>query len=71
MKHYVVSIRKLFHRRFYTVVRTLNDSQEIANAFNTYFISIGPKLATQTNANHHFTAYLDDPSGRRLKLVNR
>ena len=48
--------------------RTLNDPQEIANAFNTYFISIGPKLATQINANHHFTAYLDDPSDRRLKL---
>ena len=42
--------------------------QEIANAFNTYFISIGPKLDTQINANHHFTAYLDDPSDRRLKL---
>ena len=27
--------------------RTLNDPQEIANAFNTYFTSIGPKLATQ------------------------
>ena len=48
--------------------RTLNDPQEIANAFNTYFISIGLKLATQINAIHHFTAYLDDPSDRRLKL---
>ena len=48
--------------------KTLNDPQEIANAFNTYFIRIGPKLATKINANHHFTAYLDDPSGRRLKL---
>ena len=48
--------------------RTLNASQEIANAFNTYFISFGPKLAIQMNANHHFTAYLDDPSDRRLKL---
>ena len=48
--------------------RTLNDPQEIANAFNIYFISIGPKLATQINANHHFIAYLDNPSDRRLKL---
>ena len=32
--------------------RTLTDSQEIANAFNTYFISIGPKLATQNISNH-------------------
>ena len=47
--------------------RTLNNSQEIDNAFNTYFISIGPKLATQINVNH-FTAYLDDPSDRRLKV---
>ena len=53
---------------FLHISRTLNDPQEIANAFNTYFISIGQKLATQFNANHHFTAYLDDSSDRRLKL---
>ena len=46
----------------------MTDSQEIANAFNTYFISIGLKLATQIISNHQFTAYLDDPSDRRLKL---
>ena len=48
--------------------KTLNDSRKIANAFNTYFIRIGPKLATKINANHQFTAYLDDISDRRLKL---
>ena len=50
------------------MVKHLMTHKKITNAFNTYLISFGPNLATQINANHHFTAYLDDPSDRRIKL---
>ena len=38
--------------------KSLKDSQEIANAFNEYFISIGPSLANTIKGNDHYSKYL-------------
>ena len=42
--------------------KTLEDPSEIANAFNEYFISIGPSLANQMDKNNNFRKYLRNPS---------
>ena len=52
-------INELLHRKkktissriFYHNGKTLEDSSEIANAFNGYFISIGPSLANKIDKN--------------------
>ena len=46
--------------------KTLEDPSEIANAFNEYFISIGPFLANQMDKNNNFRKYLRNPSESRL-----
>ena len=46
--------------------KTLEDPSEIANAFNEYFISIGPSLANQMDKNNNFRKYLRNPSESRL-----
>ena len=48
--------------------KSLKDSQEIANAFNEYFISIGPSLANTIKGNDHYSKYLKYPTVSRLKL---
>ena len=48
--------------------KSLKDSQEIVNAFNEYFISIGPSLANNINGNNHYSKYLKYPTVSRLKL---
>ena len=45
---------------------TLEDSSEIANAFNEYFISIGASLANQMDKNNNSRKYLRNPSENRL-----
>ena len=45
---------------------TLEDPSEIANAFNDYFISIGPSLANQMDKNNNFREYLRNLSESRL-----
>ena len=44
----------------------MEDPSEIANAFNEYFVSIGPSLANQMDKNNNFRKYLRNPSESRL-----
>ena len=39
---------------------TLENPKDIANAFNDYFINIGPSLANQINTDHSFQEYLSE-----------
>ena len=48
--------------------KSLKDSQVIANAFNEYFINIGPSLANTIKGNDHYSKYLKYPTVSRLKL---
>ena len=53
-------------RIFYHNGETLEDPSEIANAFNEYFISIGPSLANKIDKNNSFRKYLQNASESRL-----
>ena len=53
-------------RIFYHNGKTLEDPSEIANAFNEYFISIGPSLANKIDKNNNFRKYLRIASESRL-----
>ena len=53
-------------RLFYHNGKTLEDPSEIANAFNEYFISIGPSLANKIDKNNNFRKYLRNASESRL-----
>ena len=53
-------------RIFYHNEKTLEDPSEIANAFNEYFISIGPSLANKIDKNNNFRKYLRNASESRL-----
>ena len=46
--------------------KTLEDPSEIANAFNEYFISIGPSLANTIDKNNNSRKYLRNASESRL-----
>ena len=46
--------KKKISRIFYYNGKTLEDPSEIANAFNEYFISIGPSLANKIDKNNNF-----------------
>ena len=50
----------------------LSDAKEIATAFNTYFATIGEKLAASIHGNNNvfddFKQYLDTPAETRLKF---
>ena len=47
--------------------QTIKDSCQIANAFNTYFTNIGPKLASEIHTdNGHFSQYLSNNSENSL-----
>ena len=49
----------------------LTDSAEIANAFNSYFTSIGPDLASQIKSdNCNFTQFLNRPSENTMFFVS-
>ena len=50
---------------FYDNGKTLEDPSEIANAFNEYFISIGPSLANKIDKNNNFRKYLRNASESR------
>ena len=60
--------RELLSLIFFRNGKSLKDSQEIANAFNEYFISIGPILANTNKDNDHYSKYLKYPTVSRLKL---
>ena len=47
--------------------KTLTDPNEIANAFNNYFISVGRSLSEQLRPAKHFNEYLQNPT---LTLFN-
>ena len=55
-------IKESFHRKkktissriFYHNGKTLEDPSEITNAFNEYFVSIGPSLANKIHKNSNF-----------------
>ena len=53
-------------RIFYHNGKILEDPSEIANAFNEYFISIGPSLANKTNKTNNFRKYLRNAYESRL-----
>ena len=53
-------------RLFYHNGKTLEDPSEIANAFNEYFISIGPSLSNTIDKNNNFRKYLRNASVSRL-----
>ena len=46
----------------------LKEPVEIANAFNRYFIDIGPSLANQIHTHHNYKAYLRNPSKNQIAL---
>ena len=50
----------------------LSDAKEIATAFNSYFATIGEKLAASIHKNNNgsddFQQYLDTPAETRLKF---
>ena len=58
--------KSISSRMFSHNVKTLEDPSEIANAFNEYFISIGPSLANQMGKNNNFRKYLRNLSESRL-----
>ena len=51
----------------------LSDAKEIATAFNSYFATIGEKLAASIHENNNvsddFQQYLDTPAETKLKLI--
>ena len=48
--------------------RILKEPVEIANAFNRYFINIGPSLANQIHTPHNYKEYLRTPSKNQIAL---
>ena len=48
---------------------TINDPNEIANAFNEYFINIGRSLAEQIQPLHNFNDYLNNPANSRFAFT--
>ena len=48
--------------------RLLKEPVEIANAFNRYFIDIGPSLANQIHTHHNYKEYLRNPSKNQIAL---
>ena len=48
--------------------RILKEPVEIANAFNRYFINIGPSLANQIHTPHNYKEYLCTPSKNQIAL---
>ena len=56
---------------FYHNGKTLEDPSKIANAFNEYFISIGPSLANKIDKNNNFRKYLRNASESRLYFEPR
>ena len=69
MRHYIAKKRILFHVYFFTINgRILKEPVEIANAFNRYFIDIGPSLANQIHTHHNYKEYLRTPSKYQIAL---
>ena len=60
-KKKTISSRIFYHNR-----KTLEDPSGIVNAFNEYFLSIGPSLANTINKNNNFRKYLRNASESRL-----
>ena len=58
-------------RIFYHNGKTVEDPSEITNAFNEYFISIGPSLANKIDKNNNFRRYLRNASENRLYVKSR
>ena len=48
----------------------IDNPQEIANAFNLYFINIGPSIAEQINSNRSHRDYLTKSYTSTLSLTN-
>ena len=48
----------------------MDNPQEIANAFNLYFINIGPSIAEQINSNRSHRDYLTKSYNSTLCLTN-
>ena len=48
--------------------RILKEPVEIANAFNRYYINIGPSLANQIHTPHNYKEYLRTPSKNQIAL---
>ena len=48
--------------------RILKEPVEIGNAFNRYFINIGPSLANQIHTPHNYKEYLRTPSKNQIAL---
>ena len=48
--------------------RILKEPVEIVNAFNRYFIDIGPSLANQIHTHHNYKEYLRTPSKNQIAL---
>ena len=51
--------KTIFSRIFYHNGKTIEDPSEIANAFNEYFISIGPSLANTIDKNNNCRKYCE------------
>ena len=57
-------------KRFRHNGKIIDNPQEIANAFNLYFINIGPSIAEQINSNRSHRDYLAKSYTSTLSLTN-
>ena len=48
--------------------KEINEPEQIANMFNTFFVNIGPRLASKINSRTNFKQYLDKPFHKSLFL---
>ena len=68
---YTTFIKRSIHKQTCSNVfdgRLLKEPIEIANAFNRYFIDIGPSLANQIHTHHNYKEYLHNPSKNQIAL---
>ena len=56
------------HCEFDLVGKIITNSDEIADAFNEYFVNIGRKLFYQIIPVHQHSHYLDNETNKRMKL---
>ena len=57
-------------QRFCHLGKIIDNPQDIANAFNTYFINIGPSIAEQIHSRGSHKTYLKASHSSTLTLAN-
>ena len=54
------------HDTFFVDNKTITNPDEIANAFNNYFINVGSSIAKQCRATQQHNQYLTNPTNSRF-----